>query len=118
MEGRIAQPESAAAPPVADLPTLAPVRVVLNVAGDDVGHARRAADIRQALAAAGLEVADHVPVDAQRKGPSIGYYFRSDRNAAAEVSHLLEPLLGAVDPVAIRKRGSIPEPGTIEISIP
>ena len=118
VKGRIAQSEPAAAPSVAGLPTLAPVRIVLDVPRDDVGHARRAADIRQALAAAGLEVADRVPVDAQRPGPSIGYYFQSDRNAAAEVSHLLEPLLGAVDPVAIRKRGSIPEPGTIEIAIP
>jgi WD40 repeat protein len=100
------------------LPTLAPVRAVLNVPRDDVGHHRRAADIRQALAAAGLEVADHVPVDARRPGLSIGYYFQSDRNAAAEVSHLLEPLLGAVEPAPIRKRGSIPEPGTIEIAIP
>jgi WD40 repeat protein len=100
------------------LPTLAPVRVVLNVARDDVGHHRRAADIRQALAAAGLEVADHVPVDARRPGLSIGYYFQSDRNAAAEVSHLLEPLLGAVELAPIRKRESIPEPGTIEIAIP
>ena len=62
VKGRIAQPEPAAAPPVAGLPTLAPIRVVLNVARDDVGHHRRATDIRQALAAAGLEVADHVPV--------------------------------------------------------
>jgi hypothetical protein len=52
------------------------------------------------------------------QGQASGYYFQSDRNAAAEVSHLLEPLLGAVDPVLLRKRGSIPEPGTIEISIP
>jgi hypothetical protein len=111
-------PDGAAARVVAGLPKLAPVRVILNVARDDSGRARRSADIRQALAAAGLEVADHIPVDAQRPGPSIGYYFQSDRNAAAEVSHLLEPLLGAVDPVAIRKRGSIPEPGTIEIAIP
>jgi WD40 repeat protein len=108
----------AATPPVAGLPTLAPVRVVLNVARDDVGHARRAADIRQALAAAGLEVADRVSVDAHRPAPSIGYFFQSDRNGAAEVSHVLEPLLGAVAPVAIRKRASIPEPGAIEIAIP
>ena len=108
----------AATPAVAGLPTLAPVRVVLNVARDDAGHARRAADIRQALAAAGLEVANRVPVDAHRPGPSIGYYFQSDRNGAAEVSHVLEPLLGAVAPAAIRKRASIPEPGAIEIAIP
>jgi hypothetical protein len=107
-----------AAPRVAGLPTLAPVRVVLNVARDDPGRARRLADIQRALAAAGLEVSDLVPVDAQQPGPSIGFYFQSDRNAAAEVSHLLEPLLGVVDPVALRKRGSIPEPGTIEIGIP
>jgi hypothetical protein len=119
VKGRIAPSEPAAAPPVAGLPNLAPVRVVLNVARDDVGHDRRAVDIKRALEAAGLEVADRVPlVDPQRPGPSVGYYFQSDRNAAAEVSHVLEPLLGAVDPVALRMRGSLPEPGTIEITIP
>src|SRR5271165_4519674 len=111
-------PDGSAARVVAGLPTLAPVRVILNVARDDSGRARRPADIQQALAAAGLEVSDLVPADAQQSGPSIGYYFQSDRNAAAEVSHLLEPLLGAVDPVVLRKRGSIPEPGTIEVAIP
>ncbi len=106
------------APAVSGLPTLAPVRVVLNVARDDTGPAGRAAGIRQALAAAGMEVAKLVPVDARRPGPSIGYYFQSDRNAAAGLSHLLEPLLGAVDPVALRMRGDIAEPGTIEIAVP
>ena len=110
-------PEGRAALAAPGLPTLAPVRVVLNVARDEVGRAR-SADIQQALVAAGLEVADLIPFDAQRPGPSIGYYFQSDRNAAVEVSHLLAPLLGAVDPVVLRKRGSIPEPGTIEIAIP
>jgi hypothetical protein len=103
---------------VADLPTLAPVRVILNMARNDSGRARRSGDIRRALAAAGLEVSDLVHADAQRPGPSIGYYFQSDRNAAAEVSHLLAPLLGVVDPVVFRKRGTIPEPGTIEVAIP
>jgi hypothetical protein len=103
---------------VAGLPTLAPVRVILNVPRDDSDRARRSADIERALAAAGLEVFDRVPADVRRPGPSIGYYFESDRHAAAEVSHLLEPLLGAVDPVAFRKRGNLPEPGTIEIAIP
>ena len=102
----------------AGLPTLAPVRVVLNVARDDGSRARRSVDIQRALAVAGLEVSDLVPVDARQPGPSIGYYFQSDRNAAAEVSHLLQPLLGAVDPVALRMRGSIPAPGTIEIALP
>ena len=111
-------PDGAAARVVAGLPTLAPVRVVLNMARDDSDRAPRSADIQRALAAAGLEVSDLIPADAQQLGPSIGYYFQSDRNAAAEVSHLLEPLLGAVDPVLLRKRGSIPEPGTIEVAIP
>jgi hypothetical protein len=111
-------PDGAAVRVVAGLPTLAPVRVILNVARDDSGRAWRSADIQRALAAAGLEVSDLVPADPQQPGPSIGYYFQSDRNAAAEVSHLLEPLLGAVDPVVLRKRGSIPEPGTIEVAIP
>src|SRR5580704_7710389 len=111
-------PDGAAARVVAGLPTLAPVRVVLNMARDDSDRAPRSADIQRALAAAGLEVSDLIPADAQQLGPSIGYYFQSDRNAAAEVSHLLEPLLGAVNPVMLRKRGSIPEPGTIEVAIP
>jgi hypothetical protein len=111
-------PDGAAARVVAGLPTLAPVRVVLNMARDDSDRAPRSADIQRALAAAGLEVSDLIPADAQQLGPSIGYYFQSDRNAAAEVSHLLEPLLGPVDPVLLRKRGSIPEPGTIEVAIP
>jgi hypothetical protein len=98
----------------AALPALAPVRVVLNVARGDLSHA---ADIQHALVAAGVQ-ADLVPVDARRPTPSIGYYFQSDRDAAAGLSHLLTPLLGDVDPVALRIRGSIPEPGTIEIAVP
>ncbi|MGO9420729.1 hypothetical protein [Roseiarcus sp.] len=110
--------ESPAAQVVPGLPALAPVRVVLDVARNEMGRAGRAANIQQALAAAGLEVAELVPVDAQRPAPRIGYYFQSDRDAAAGVSHLLEPLLGAVDPVGLRMRGTLPEPGTIEIAIP
>ncbi len=110
--------ESPAAQVVPGLPALAPVRVVLDVARNEMGRAGRAANIQQALAAAGLKVAELVPVDAQRPAPRIGYYFQSDRDAAAGVSHLLEPLLGAVDPVGLRMRGTLPEPGTIEIAIP
>ncbi len=104
------------------LPTLAPVRVVLNVAQDDILRAGRAEDIRQALVSAGLEVARFVPVDphgpGHGSGPSIGYYFQSDRKAAAGVSRALEPLLGVVHPVALRMHGTVPEPGTIEIAVP
>ena len=38
VKGRIARPEPAERRPVAGLPKLAPIRVVLNVARDDVGH--------------------------------------------------------------------------------
>jgi hypothetical protein len=100
-----------------DLPTLAPVRVVLEVAGDDDVGPGRAADVRQALVAAGMEVVKLAPVGEHGSGPSIGYYFQSDRKAAAGVSHLLEPLLGAVNPVPLRMRGNVPEPGTIEIEV-
>ena len=96
------------------LPALAPVRVVLNVARGGLSHA---ADIQHALVAAGVQT-DLVPVDVRRPTPSIGYYFQSDRKVAVGVSHLLAPLLGAVDPVALRIRGSTPEPGTIEIAVP
>jgi hypothetical protein len=100
---------------VTDLPTLAPVRVVLNVARGNVG---RGADVQRALVAAGVQIAGLVPVDARRSTPSIGYYFQSDRNSATGVSQLLKPLLGVVDPVALRIHESMPEPGTIEIAIP
>ena len=111
-------PDGSTALVVAGLPTLAPVRVVLNVAQAEIGRVGRAAEIQQALVAGGLEVADLVPVDVQGPRPIIGYYFQSDRAAADGVSHLLEPLLGAVDPVALRMREGIPEPGTIEIAVP
>jgi hypothetical protein len=110
--------ESPAAQVVPVLPALAPVRVVLDVTRSGMGRAGRAADIRQALVAAGLKVAELVRADAQQPAPRIGYYFRSDRDAAADVSRLLEPLLGAVDPVGLRMRGAIAEPGTIEVAIP
>ena len=97
------------------LPDLAPIRVVLNVGSDESG---RAANIRSALGAAGLQVADLASADARRRTASIGYYFQSDRNAAADVGRLLQSVLGAVDPVELRIKGSVPEPGTIEIAIP
>jgi hypothetical protein len=109
-------PADSMADVVAGLPELAPVRIILNVPRDKVDR-QRLADVKQALARAGLEVAGLVAADA-RPGPSVGYYFEADREAAAGVSRLLEPLLGAVDPVALRKRGSIPEPGTIEVIVP
>ena len=102
----------------ASLPVLAPVRVVLAIARGDADRAKRATDIKQALAAAGVEVADFAAVPAPPATPGIGYYFRSDRDAAVGISRQLESLLGGVDPVLRRVHGSIPQPGTIEITIP
>jgi hypothetical protein len=103
---------------VAALPTLAPVHVILDVPRDEASRDRRSADIRRALTAAGLDVSDLAPVAHRRQVPSIGYYFESDREAAAKVGRLLAPLLGAVEPVALPKRGSLPEPGAVEVAIP
>jgi hypothetical protein len=118
-----AQNQSGVAPPEGfarsdSLPTLAPVRVVLITARDDIHRARRAAEVQQALGDAGLRVAELVQADGQRSRSSVGYYFQSDREAATSVSRLLQPLLGAVNPVVLRTREGIPEPGTIEIGIP
>jgi hypothetical protein len=65
-----------------------------------------------------MEVADlaTAPMPSARLG--IGYYFHSDREAAGRICQELAPLLGAVDPVALQIEGNIPEPGTIEITIP
>jgi hypothetical protein len=88
------------------------------IARGDADRAKRATDIKQALAAAGVEVADFAAVPGQPATPGIGYYFRSDRDAAVGISRQLESLLGGVDPVLLRVHGSIPQPGTIEITIP
>jgi len=108
--------KAVAEPPV--LPGLAPVRVVLTVAGSSGARAQLAMNVKQELNTLGIEVADiaSVPMPAARLG--IGYYFHSDRVAAGRISQQLAPLLGAVDPVALRIQGSIPRPGTIEITIP
>jgi hypothetical protein len=100
------------------LPVEAPIRVVLNVARGDAARARRATEIKQALTAAGVEVAGLAAVPAAHVKPGVGYYFRSDRDAALGISRRLEPLLGDIDPVVLRIHGSVPPPGTIEIAVP
>jgi hypothetical protein len=110
--------DGASAPVAADLPAFAPIRAVLTFARDNVARAERTAAIRQALMNAEVEVADLAAVDAQRPRPSIGYYFRSDRYTAVEVSRRLEPLFGAIEPIVLHLRGRVPAPGTIEIIVP
>jgi hypothetical protein len=100
-----------------DLPAFAPVRVVLTYPRNDKAAAERAAAMRQALTAAKVEVVNLEAVDASRPTPGIGYYFRSDRDAAVDVSRRVEPLLGRVEPVVLERRGKVP-PGTIEIAVP
>ena len=110
-------PDVAAAPVAADLPAFAPIRVVLIFAADNLARAERTAAILQALMDAEVEFAEVAPVDAQRLRKGIGYYFRSDRDAAVGVSRRLEPMLGAVEPVLLKLRSRVP-PGTIEIAVP
>ena len=53
-----------------------------------------------------------------RPMPGIGYYFRSDHEAAVDVSHRVQPLLGPVEPALLELRGKVPPPGTVEIAVP
>ncbi len=107
-----------AAAEASNLPALAPVRVVLAVAGRTAARAKLAFDVKQELDALGVEVASVATVPAPTATPGIGYYFHADRDAAARICQRLEPLLGSVDPVALRIEGSVPQPGTVEITIP
>ncbi len=110
--------DAARSPDTSGLPEFAPIRVVLKTAKDSPARERRAGEVRQALASAGFDVAGPAPAEARLKGPAIGYYFQSDRAAAAAVSRLLAPLLGVVTPAALKMRGAAPQPGTIEIALP
>ena len=102
----------------ADLPVFAPSLVVLTYPRNDKAAAERAAALQQALKAAKVEVVKVEAVDASRPTPGIGYYFRSDHDAAADVSHRVQPLLGPVEPALLELRGKVPPPGTVEIAVP
>ncbi len=109
---------NAAAAVAAGLPAYAPSRVVLTYPRNDKAAAERTTALRQALTAAKVEVVNREAADAHRLTPSIGYYFRSDHDAAVDVSRRVEPLLGRLEPVVLELRGKVPPPGTIEIAIP
>jgi hypothetical protein len=102
----------------ADLPAFAASRVVLTYPRNDKAAAERTTALRQALTAAKVEVVSLEAVDASRPTLSIGYYFRSDRDAAVDVSRRVEPLLGRVEPVVLELSGKVAPPGTIEITLP
>ena len=102
----------------ADLPVFAPSRVVLTYPRNDKAAAERTTALRQALTAAKVEVVKVEAVDASRPTPGIGYYFRSDHDAAVDVSHRVQPLLGPVEPALLELRGKVPPPGTVEIAVP
>jgi hypothetical protein len=105
-------------PVSADLPVYAPSRVVLTYPRNDKTAAERTTALRQALTAAKVEVVNVEAVDASRPTPGIGYYFRSDHDAAVDVSHRVEALLGPVEPALFELRGKVPPPGTVEIAVP
>jgi hypothetical protein len=102
----------------ADLPVFAPSRVVVIYPRNDKAAAERATALRQALTAANVEVVTVEAVDASRPTPGLGYYFQSDHDAAVDVSHRVQPLLGPVEPVLLELRGKVPPPGTVEIAVP
>ena len=102
----------------ADLPVFAPSRVVLTYPRNDKAAAERTTALRQALTAANVEVVKVEAVDASRPTPGVGYYFRSDHDAAVDVSHRVQPLLGPVEPALLELRGKVPPPGTVEIAVP
>ena len=102
----------------ADLPAFAPSRVVLTYPRNDKAAAERAVALRQALKAANVEVVNLEAVNAPSPKPGIGYYFRSDGDAAVDVSRRVEPLLGHVEPVLLELRTRVPPPGTIKIAVP
>ena len=112
-------PVTAASLPVSsDLPVFAPSRVVLIYPRNDKAAIERATALRQALAVANVEVVKLEAVDASRQTPGVGYYFRSDHDAAVEVSHRIQFLLGSVEPTLLELRGRVPQPGTVEIAVP
>ena len=114
-QGTAVQGEAA----TADLPVFAPSRVVLTYPRNDKAAAERTTALRQALTAAKVEVVKVEAVDASRPTPGIGYYFRSDHDAAVDVSHRVQPLLGPVEPALLELRGKVPPPpGTVEIAVP
>jgi hypothetical protein len=113
-QGTAVQGEAA----TADLPVFAPSRVVLTYPRNDKAAAERTTALRQALTAAKVEVDKVEAVDASRPTPGIGYYFRSDHDAAVDVSHRVQPLLGPVEPALLELRGKVPPPGTVEIAVP
>jgi hypothetical protein len=96
----------------------APSRVVLRYARNDAAAAERTTTLRRALTAANLEVVKVEAVDTTRMTLRLGYYFRSDHDAAVDVSHRVLPLLGPVEPDLLELRGKVPPPGTIEIAVP
>ena len=102
----------------ADLPVFAPSRVVLTYPRNDKAAAERTTALLQALTAAKVEVVKVEAVDASRPTPGIGYYFGSDHDAAVDVSHRVQPLLGPVEPALLELRGKVPPPGTVEIAVP
>jgi hypothetical protein len=110
--------QGATGPVSADLPAFSPSRVVLTYPRNDKAAAERATALRQVLTAANVAVVKVEAVEASRPTPGLGYYFRSDRDAAVDVSHRVQPLLGTVEPAQLEMRDKVPPPGTVEIAVP
>jgi trimeric autotransporter adhesin len=112
-------PRGAADTPVPlDLPAFAPPRVALTYPRNDKLAAERMTALRQALTTAKVDVVKVEAVEASRPTAGLGYYFRSDHDAAVDLGHRFQSLLGPVEPALLEIHGMAPPPGTIELAVP
>lgn len=112
-------PDRTSGPPPAAwaLPSGAAVRVVIYHPRDDARAAARAAGIARALREAGMAVDDPLAAPPRGGKPGVRYFFAEDRDAAAAV--LERAGLNAEDmPAGDARPGSLPRPGTIEVTLP
>ena len=90
---------------------------MLTYPRNDKVAAERATALRQALTAVNVDVVKVEAVEVSRPTPGLGYYFRSDHDAAVDLSHRVQGLLGPVEPALLDMRGKVPPPGTVEIAV-
>jgi hypothetical protein len=123
------QPERVAAPaavpgPVGSrtawktLPANAPPRVIITYSGQDPSTQARIADLAVAMRRQGLSVDDPIVSNVQILGPSIGYFFATDRAAAGIVGDRFGSMIGTAQLDQLPKPAELPVPGTIQVSIP
>lgn len=92
----------------------APLLVTMKIARDSANSPHVEA-VRRALTTLGASSATLEVVDKRVARPRVGYYFRSDCDAALKIARAVAPILGDVDLLSIALGARIPSPGSIEI---